>query len=88
MEEFISYDVVRHIVEMIVFTPADNEQLREAAEMWLKCRGSALLRYGNILYWDMRYITSARNLSCHRHVVRHNCEDNKTASLKITKAIK
>ena len=63
-DAFISYDVVKHIVELLVFIPETRDELDEAVALWLSNETMSRSMYGPISYWNIRNITNLHRLLC------------------------
>ena len=64
------------------FTPKDDNEFKKAVHKWYSNKEEAILKYGNIGYWNTIYINNMTNLFYNKSQFNDNIEDWNTSNVK------
>ena len=62
---WLSGDVITYIIELVVFIPANSEDLKQAVRLWFSDPNLGLRQFGLIGCWDTRQVTDMSDLFAH-----------------------
>ena len=63
------------------FTPKDRIELKKAVNEWCSNKEEAIIKYGNIGYWNTIYINNMTNLFYNKSQFNDNIEDWNTSNV-------
>ncbi len=56
-ETCLPLDIIRYINEYVKYQQLNNDNIKEAVELWIRDKEECLILYGHISYWNTSQIT-------------------------------